>query len=204
MASEKWQRRQQGLKRPYKDGLLREKICRRIALTAAKANGKVFKGVHELCRKTGVPYDDVEDIVMASFWSCYKGGYLEKMTEPEIKKVLVRIVYNKCMDYHRKAAPTDIAAIEDCETELDKISYRAGNAVDKTVVSNENCQYIRDTIDGLKDIWREPVRMYFIEERSIPEISRALGITEEVCRSRISRARKCLKEKLKGLWEQFQ
>ena len=53
-------------------------------------------------------------------------------------------------------------------------------------------------------IWREPVRMYFIEERSIPEISRALGITEEVCRSRISRARKCLKEKLKGLWEQFQ
>lgn len=118
--------------------------------------------------KQGVPYDDVEDIVMASFWSCYKGGYLEKMTEP------------------------------------DKISYRAGNAVDKTVVSNENCQYIRDTIDGLKDIWREPVRMYFIEERSIPEISRALGITEEVCRSRISRARKCLKEKLKGLWEQFQ
>ena len=66
------------------------------------------------------------------------------------------------MDYHRKAAPTDIAAIEDCETELDKISYRAGNAVDKTVVSNENCQYIRDTIDGLKDIWREPVRMYSV------------------------------------------
>jgi len=24
--------------------------------------------------KQGVPYDDVEDIVMASFWSCYKGG----------------------------------------------------------------------------------------------------------------------------------
>ena len=22
--------------------------------------------------KQGVPYDDVEDIVMASFWSCYK------------------------------------------------------------------------------------------------------------------------------------
>lgn len=81
--------------------------------------------------KQGVPYDDVEDIVMASFWSCYKSGYLEKMTEPEIKRVLIRIVYNKCMDYHRKAAPTDIAAIEDCETELDKISYRAGNAVDK-------------------------------------------------------------------------
>lgn len=64
--------------------------------------------------KQGVPYDDVEDIVMASFWSCYKSGYLEKMTEPEIKRVLIRIVYNKCMDYHRKAAPTDIAAIEDC------------------------------------------------------------------------------------------
>lgn len=148
--------------------------------------------------KQGVPYDDVEDIVMASFWSCYKGGYLEKMTEPEIKKVLVRIVYNKCMDYHRKAAPTDIAAIEDCETELDKISYRAGNAVDKTVVSNENCQYIRDTIDGLKDIWREPVRMYFIEERSIPEISRALGITEEVCPFQDFKSQKVFKRKAEG------
>lgn len=45
--------------------------------------------------KQGVPYDDVEDIVMASFWSCYKSGYLEKMTEPEIKRVLVRIVYTE-------------------------------------------------------------------------------------------------------------
>ena len=24
--------------------------------------------------KQGVPYDDVEDIVMASFWSCYKAA----------------------------------------------------------------------------------------------------------------------------------
>lgn len=153
--------------------------------------------------KQGVPYDDVEDIVMASFWSCYKGGYLEKMTEPEIKKVLVRIVYNKCMDYHRKAAPTDIAAIEDCETELVR-QLSCWQCSGQNGSQQENCQYIRDMIDGPKDIWREPVRMYFIEERSIPEISRALGITEEVCRSRISRARKCLKEKLKGLWEQFQ
>lgn len=59
--------------------------------------------------KQGVPYDDVEDIVMASFWSCYKGGYLEKMTEPEIKKVLVRIVYNKCMDYHTEKRPRRIS-----------------------------------------------------------------------------------------------
>lgn len=154
--------------------------------------------------KQGVPYDDVEDIVMASFWSCYKSGYLERMTEEEFKRAMARIVYNKCMDYHRKTIPADIAAIDDCETELDRISYHAGNAVDKEVVSNENCRYIRDTIDGLKDIWREPVKMYFIEDRTISEISEPLGITEEVCRSRISRARKCLKEKLKGLWEQFQ
>lgn len=53
--------------------------------------------------KQGVPYDDVEDIVMASFWSCYKSGYLEKMTEPEIKRVLVRIVYNKMHGLSQKS-----------------------------------------------------------------------------------------------------
>ena len=36
--------------------------------------------------KQGVPYDDVEDIVMASFWSCYKGGLPGKDDRARNKK----------------------------------------------------------------------------------------------------------------------
>ncbi len=92
--------------------------------------------------------------------------------------------------------------MDECEAELDRLSRRSENALENTMIENEDYRRIREAIEGMKEIWRDAAFMYFIEERSTAEISKALGISEIVCRSRISRARKYLKEKLRDLWEQ--
>lgn len=57
----------------------------------------------KLAYAIGVPYDDVEDIVMEAFWSFYRADYGGKLeSEKAIKVMLARIVENKCIDYFRK------------------------------------------------------------------------------------------------------
>lgn len=49
----------------------------------------------KLAYAIGVPYDDVEDIVMEAFWSFYRADYGGKLeSEKAIKVMLARIVEN--------------------------------------------------------------------------------------------------------------
>lgn len=163
---------------------------------------KYAKMYMKLAYNRGVPYDDVEDVVMAAFWSFYKSDHFGKLSEEANKIMMARIVINKCTDYYRKNGRVELVGIEDCTTEIDKISGRLRNGMDDKLIEDENYRRICDTIDNLKEIWRDPVRMYFIEERSTAEICEALEISEATCRKRISRAKEHLKEKLRDLWDE--
>ena len=67
------------------------------------------------------------------------------------------------------------------------------------MISRESCGQIFELLDGLKDSWKEVTVMYFIQEMTTDEISKRLEITNDMCRSRISRARKYLREKIKKI-----
>jgi len=157
----------------------------------------------KLAHNRGVPYDDVEDIVMDAFYSFYKSERFGTLSDAENKLMMAEIVRNKCTDYYRKNSRAEFVGIDECEPDLDRISNSYGNPLDEQLISSENCKHIRSTIEGLKEIWREPVKMYFLEGYSISEICKALELSDDVCRSRLSRARRYLKEELKELWEQF-
>lgn len=64
------------------------------------------------------------------------------------------------------------------------------------MIQNEEYRYICQCIEEMKEIWREPAFLHFIEGYTPQEIHKILGISETVCRSRLSRARKHLREKL--------
>ena len=54
----------------------------------------------KLAYAIGVPFDDVEDIVMEAFWSFYRADYGWKLeNEKVVKAMLSSIVDNKCIDY---------------------------------------------------------------------------------------------------------
>lgn len=149
----------------------------------------------------GVPYDDVEDVVMDAFWAFYDSEHFGKLSEEGTKAMIARIIRNKSIDLYRKNSHYETVGIEDCVNELEIVSEMAENDPINEIIGNENYDRIRKSMEGMKDIWKEPATMYFIEGRTYAEISEALEISEDVCRSRISRAKKYLKEELKELWE---
>lgn len=68
----------------------------------------------------------------------------------------------------------------------------------QSVISRESCGQIFEVLDGLRESWKDVTVMYFIQGFTTEEICERLEITNDMCRSRISRARKYLRENLKS------
>ena len=151
----------------------------------------------------GAPYDDLEDIVMDAFWCFYKSEYFGTLDEKETKIMMAKIVKNKCIDLYRKNSHIETAGYEDCAEEMDKISLRSGCTMEAAIEQSELSCRIREAVEALKDIWREPVKMYYLEGRTPEEICKALEISYDTLRSRLSRARRCLEEELRDIKDAF-
>ncbi len=153
-----------------------------------------------LAYRYGVPYDDAEDVAMEAIWAFYNSDLYDGKGEIEAKRIMTAIVKNKSIDYFRKwkKGKEPEVDIDDEEVAL-QLPAPERYEPEKAVSASEGYRHIIQVIENLKEIWREPVKMYFVEQRTYAEISKALGISEEVCRSRISRARKVLEEELKDM-----
>ena len=156
----------------------------------------------KLAYKYGVPIDDAEDVAYDAIWTYYHSDRYNDKDETEEKRIIATIARNKSYDYLRKTKKDDVVEIDiDDEEVYIQLPGPERYEPENTVLASEGYNRIIRTIENLKPIWRDVVKMYFVEERSYAEISEALGITEDVCRSRISRARKYLEEELKDMLE---
>lgn len=144
----------------------------------------------------GIPYDDVEDVVMEAYWSFYQSRHFGNLSEEETKVMLAHIVRNKCRDYYRKKRHMETVDIDECGNELELSGHAPIVDPLSEMIQDEGYRYICQCIHEMKEIWREPAILCFIEGYTPQEIHRILGISETVCRSRLSRARKYLREKL--------
>ena len=161
---------------------------------------KYAKLFAKLAYRYGVPIDDAEDVAMEAIWTFYKSDLYEIKDEVEVRKIMTTIVKHKSIDLFRKRKTSDVTNVElDDEEVYLQLEGSKLYEPETAVIANEGYNRIISTIEEMKPIWRDPVKLYFIEQRSYAEISEALGISEEVCRSRISRARKYLEVELKDM-----
>lgn len=153
----------------------------------------------KLAYAIGVPYDDVEDIVMEAFWSFYRADYGGKLENKKVvKAMLARIVENKCIDYFRKEKRSIRPNEDEDLSELEIIADFSAHDPLQAVISRESCGQIYEILDGLRESWKDVTVMYFIQGLTTEEICERLEITNDMCRSRISRARKYLREELQS------
>lgn len=151
----------------------------------------------KLAISNGAPYDDAEDIVMEAIWSFYDSEHYGKLSESGNRLMMARIIKNKCIDRYRKHKTEEELTIRDDIGDVIGIKASRKYDPEKQVIAEDNYRRIRNVVENLKPTWRDVAVMYFLEERTYPEISKALGVSEEVCRARVSRARKFLEEELK-------
>lgn len=150
-----------------------------------------------VARKSGVPYDDVDDIVQDTFFA-YFTNYPLNWSPNQKKAMLMRILKNNCVDYFRKNSHYinisldaqegfDEAGILNNYVMRDALSY---------ILEDEAKKELHQLVMNMKKDWRDVAILHFIEGRSIKEVSAILEIKEPACRMRISRIRRYLDKKL--------
>ena len=158
---------------------------------------KYAKLFMKMACSNGVPSDEAEDIVLEAIWSYYQSSYFGQLNDHDTKIFMARIIKNKSIDRYRKRKAEDEETVEDDIGNLIGIRAPRHMEPETQIISEQNYRRIHKAIDNLRPNLREAAILYFLEERNYREISEALGVSEEVCRARVSRARKFLEEELK-------
>jgi len=166
-----------------------------------KYKDKIFN----LCFKFLADYEEANDCAQETFVSVYrslKSFRFEAAFSTWIYKIAVNICRNKLVsaDYRRKKkmirldAPLDDTGESDCVLEIGDSRLTPEVELEK----NEKNQVIQEAIESLSSDQREVVVLRDIEMLSYEDISRVTGLNLGTVKSKLSRARMSLADKLRG------
>ena len=136
-------------------------------------------------------YDDAMNLSQETFISAYYN--IEKCDENHYKEWLTRIAINKSKDFLKSAYIKKVSVVgEDTFSEFITEKY----IPEKEYIMTENVNKLKEKILNLKEPYKFVSRMYFLEEKSISEISEALNRPKKTVQTQIQRARSKLKNEL--------
>ena len=117
---------------------------------------------------------------------------LERGSEPENFPAWVwRVARNR---YSVWADKKRIRAEHTADVDLTVFEPSDGSAVDLGLIHSEELSLLRRELAFISGDYRDVVVAYYIEDRSVREIARSLGVPEGTVKARLFRARNILKE----------
>ena len=154
--------------------------------------------LRKLAYRYNVPVDDIEDMVHDTFLSYARSDYSLELPPDEMRKLLSRILKNRCIDFHRSAKRRNCYSIDDDGYYREEIfvNEKEEPLVDG-IISKEKCRALMNELENLPMNWREVAKLKLIEGRPTDEVCRLLNISEKACYSRVSRIRKYLQKRLR-------
>ncbi len=138
-----------------------------------------------------------EDIAQEVFVAAWK--QLPALREPEkLRGWLAGIARNLINNSFRRQQRTPTARAEplSAETLADADSPR------EHAISSEEAALMWSTLEGIPENYREPMVLFYREQRSTAAVAAALEISEEAVRQRLARGRAMLTERLAKLVEE--
>lgn len=136
--------------------------------------------------------DTAEDMFQETFIKAYRN--LDKFRgESSMRTWLIRITINVCKDYLKSAYQQHVVPMP----EFQEDAIISESDYDEVENFDRNKQ-IRNAVEALQEGYREVVMCVYFNEMSVAETAEALGIAEGTVKSRLSRAREALKNKLEG------
>ena len=133
-----------------------------------------------------------EDVAQETFWTAWRErASLEK--PDSLKAWLCGIARNVAKNARRKASrPVESAGTQDVLTELS--SDEPGPP--EEAVSKEEESLIWQALERIPDTYREPLILFYREDQSVAEVARALVLSEDAVKQRLSRGRGLLREQV--------
>lgn len=131
-----------------------------------------------------IPESDVEDVRQEILLSFIKS--VDKLkTSSNFGAWFARIAARRIADYYRQTARQREDVVEDQPIKVDD----SWKSIDDELT-------VREALMGMPDKYREVLSLKFLDDLSLAEISKKLGLTYEAARSRYRRGIHMLKEKV--------
>ena len=84
--------------------------------------------------------------------------------------------------------------------ELELTLSQAESDTDEGLAKDEEARQLYQAVSSLPEKYRSVVHLYYYESYSVKEIAQILQQKETTIQTRLMRARKLLKQQLKGVW----
>lgn len=151
--------------------------------------------LRKIAYKNNIPYDDIEDMVHDTFLAYARSDYSLELPADEMKKLLARILKNRCIDFHRSTKRRGCYSLDDewyCKDEF-FVNEKEELLIDG-IISKEKCSALMKEIKNMPKNWHDVAILKLIEGRPTDEVCGILEISEKACYSRVSRIRKYLEK----------
>ena len=133
-----------------------------------------------------------EDIFQEVFIKVYKN--LESFRdESDIKTWIIRITINTAKDYLKSAYSRKVVPM----MEFKEDQLVSDNDFEE-IENRDRDEQVRKTVMSLPEQYREVLLCVYYHEMSVADAAKSLGIAEGTVKSRLSRARDMMKNKLEG------
>jgi RNA polymerase sigma-70 factor, ECF subfamily len=141
---------------------------------------------------------EAEDAAQEAMIKAYR-GLASFRGDAKFSTWLTTITLNEARSRLRKSGRVKVESLDDTEQEQDYTPFLVADwreIPSETLEREELAQHIQSAIEGLSPSYREVFLMRDKEEMSIEEIAQALGVTANLVKVRLFRARMMLQKQL--------
>ena len=151
------------------------------------------KDVYSFCLYMTRNKETAEDLYQQTFLVAYEKGELDDTRNPKsyLISIAVNLWNNQKRKYLWRKKKANIIYFQD--EDLTKLSSDA-ETVEETVIKQDEEELIRSLVNELPEKMRIVILMYYMEEMSVDEISKALHIPPGTVKSRMHQAKNRLRE----------
>lgn len=148
--------------------------------------------------KCGIPREEMEDVIHDAFVSYARSDYDLELPEEDRRKLLSRILKNRCIDYFRELKRHGCYSLDyERYYQERSLTKDKGRELVDDMIGDEKCRAIIKEIQKMPENWKEVAILKMLEGRSTEEVCEILNISEKACYSRVARIRKYLDKLLK-------
>lgn len=152
--------------------------------------------VYTVCYQLVQDHQLAEDLTQDTFVSAFT--HMDSCPPEHYKPWLARIAANKARDHLKSAWARRVSAPgDDGMPQAPPPGAAAPPGPEDLTVTEDEAAAIRQMVRGLKEPYLQVSVMYFLEERSVEEISRALRRPPKTVHTQLFRAKKMLREQIR-------
>lgn len=153
------------------------------------------KLVYTVCYQLVQDPQTAEDLSQETFLAAYT--HIDDCPQEYMKAWLARIAANKAKDHLKSAWNRKVNAPGDENLPEQPLHGAAPPGPEELAVSGAEADAIRQLVLELKEPYLKVATLFFLQERSVEEIARALERPPKTVHTQLYRARRLLQQKIK-------